>query len=278
MSIVAIVDLANVVRRTFEGIRNHASDGDLQAVEDDTVARAVGKLMRVLHDVHATHAIFALEGEPSENWRRQIHAGYKQSREAPPEAYERAIARVEARLRENGYTCVGSAECEADDIIASIATRLEGHGVDTIIVSTDKDLYCLLSETTIIYHHAPPPSFRDSDWFAESFQDLPLALYAELQALTGDKTDDIPGIDGIGIKRGVGLLKQFGSLDELVARAHEVPGKIGEKLRQGLDVLPLSRRLVALRRDLQLGLNLAAARLVPDEATAPPARPRSLAP
>ncbi len=201
-----------------------------------------------------------------ETFRSEIYPEYKAHRPDPPSDLFPQVERCLAILRALGVPVVGVEGFEADDAIATVVDRLrrEHPELRIRIVSKDKDLKQLLegsgeSERVALFdvHHdalIDEQSLRDATGLAP-------AQVVDFLALMGDNVDNVPGVPGVGEKTAAQLISQFGSLDALMAHADEIKGKRGEAIRASSEILPLSRRLVQLRRDAPVHLDLDSARV-----------------
>lgn len=198
-------------------------------------------------------------------FRSEIYPEYKATRKPPPEDLFPQIDRCIAMLRDAGVPVVGAAGFEADDVIATLARRLRREHPDLLIriISKDKDLKQLLEGGTTGGTPAPGVELFDihtEQTFSAETLRLELGIaptqVVDLLTLMGDTADNVPGVEGVGEKTAAALISEHGSLDALVARAGEVKGKRGERLREAAPRLELSRRLVTLRDDVPIGLTL----------------------
>ena len=139
-------------------------------------------------------------------------------------------------------------------MIASIAKRTGDSGFQVIILSTDKSFCQLVSPRIALVDHFNN-IVRNRAWIQERYGVAPEQM-ADLMSLAGDPSLGIPGIRSVGVRTAARLIDDFGDLDSVIDHAREIPGKLGEKLREGIETLPLMRRLVSLRQDVELGANL----------------------
>jgi DNA polymerase-1 len=123
---------------------------------------------------------------------------------------------------------------------------------EAIIASTDKDLHVLIAQGAVVWDHFKN-EWHDSIWVQKKFGVRPDQL-ADLLSLTGDPTDGIPGVTKIGIKTAARLLQAYGTIDGIMAGAGILKNTVGENLRKDAKILALSRQLVALKSDVQLGV------------------------
>ncbi|TDK35707.1 DNA polymerase I [Rhizobium deserti] len=197
-------------------------------------------------------------------FRKDIYDAYKANRSAPPEDLVPQFGLIREATRAFNLPCIETEGFEADDIIATYARKAEAIGADVTIVSSDKDLMQLVTANVHMYD-----SMKDKQIsIAEVIEKwgVPPEKMIDLQALVGDSVDNVPGIPGIGPKTAAQLLEEFGDLDGLLARAGEIKQvKRRENILAHADQARLSRRLVELRTDVPLDLNLDALVLEPQD-------------
>ena len=185
----------------------------------------------------------------SKTFRNELYAEYKANRSAPPEDLIPQFGLIREATRAFDLPCLEMEGFEADDLIATycrLACEAEG---DTTIVSSDKDLMQLVGPTVAMYD--PMKDRRIGIPEVIEKWGVPPEKMVDLQALTGDSVDNVPGVPGIGPKTAAQLLEQFGTLDALLEHAGEIKQ---EKRRQSLidnaDKARISRDLVTLRNDV----------------------------
>ncbi|HET9329510.1 MAG TPA: DNA polymerase I, partial [Steroidobacteraceae bacterium] len=191
---------------------------------------------------------------PGRTFRDDLFAAYKAHRPAMPDDLRAQIAPLLEIIAAQGLPLLRIAGVEADDVIGTLACRAARAGQTVLISTGDKDMAQLV-DGSITLINTMNNSLRDREGVKAKFDVFPEQIIDYL-ALIGDSSDNIPGIDKVGPKTGAKLLQQFGGLDELIGRVAEVPGKVGENLRAGLETLELSRRLATIKTDLELPLSL----------------------
>jgi DNA polymerase-1 len=149
-----------------------------------------------------------------------------------------------------GWKVLNVPGVEADDVIGTLACLATERGLRTVISSGDKDLSQLVNDNVVVIDTMNDRR-RDAAGVEAEFG-VPPRLMVDYQTLVGDAVDNVPGVDKVGPKTAVKLLLEYGSLDNLVARAHEVKGAVGENLRRALDWLPKGRALLTIRKDCDL--------------------------
>ena len=244
-----LVDALNLIRRVYA-----AQPGD-DGAERAEAARlsSTQSLSRALRKVGPTHAACVFDGAGG-SWRHDLDPGYKEGHAPMPEPLRQALEGYRAAFREIGVASLSFPRLEADDVIATIAVKAAGAGAMVVVLSTDKIFGELLPAGVRLWDHFRG---RETDRAAvEKKFGVPPERLADLLALAGDRGNNIPGVPGIGPKTAARLLARYGSLDDLLGSAGAIEGKLGERLREHADAARFCRQLVALRRDLDLGINL----------------------
>ncbi len=257
-----LIDGLNIVRRIYEAIQIPDSPDKAKRA----IGSSVGSVRRALQEHNPTHVLAAFDhGGPT--WRHALYGAYHSSRKPKPEPLKEAIPKIIKLIEDLGVCTIKVPEVEADDVIATVFGhwKARSHGRVTIL-STDKDLASLVSEGARVFDHFGG-SWRDEAWVVKKFG-VDAARLQDLLALTGDATDDIPGVPGVGPKTAAKWLNEHGSLDVLIERAGAITGKAGEALRANIDQARLSRQLVEFKTDLSLGLTWKALRYTGAKAAA----------
>ncbi len=186
--------------------------------------------------------------------RKGWYPAYKEQRDATPEDLAPQFRRVRSVLEALGVPVFERQGYEADDLIATIARRLEGGDVELRIASKDKDLHQVLSDRVRLWDPSSgklvtPETLREQHGYGPEQS-------VDLQTLTGDSVDNVPGAKGVGIKTAVKLLDRYGSVDGIYANLASLSPKLRESLEAHADTVPLTRRLVTLDRDAPLEFEL----------------------
>jgi DNA polymerase-1 len=221
-------------------------------------------LTKLLREEGATHVIVVFDA-PGPTFRQSLYDRYKEHR--PPMADDlRAqipyIRRLVAGLRVPVLEVAG---VEADDVLATLATHAEAAGLETVVVSADKDLAQIVTAKTVLYDEMRGRRIGVAD--VEERFGVPPERVPDLFGLTGDSSDDIPGVPGIGPKSAAVLIRSLGPVDEMLARLGEVEGlelrgakRVRAALEAHADVARLSRTLATVRRDVPVTFDVDAAR------------------
>jgi DNA polymerase I len=193
----------------------------------------------------------------SKTFRNDIYPEYKANRTAPPEDLVPQFGLIRQATVAFDLPCIEMKGFEADDLIATYTNEALKAGGDVTIISSDKDLMQLVSERVTLYDTMKDKRLGIADVIEK--WGVPPEKMIDLQSLTGDSTDNVPGVPGIGPKTAAALLEEYGDLDTLLARAGEIKQ---EKRRQGIleniEKIHLSKQLVTLKQDVPLEVQLEA--------------------
>jgi DNA polymerase-1 len=185
----------------------------------------------------------------SKTFRNELYAEYKANRSAPPEDLVPQFGLIRQATRAFDLPCIEMEGFEADDLIATYAKLACEAGGDTTIISSDKDLMQLVGATVSMYDPMKDKQIGVPE-VVEKWG-VPPEKMIDLQALTGDSVDNVPGVPGIGPKTAAQLLEQFGDLDTLLARAAEIKqDKRRQSIIDNADKARISRDLVRLKDDV----------------------------
>ena len=188
-------------------------------------------------------------------FRKEIYPEYKANREAPPDDLIPQFALIRQATQAFNLPCIEKEGFEADDIIATYAKLATSAGMRTTIISSDKDLMQLVNDHVDMYDSMKDKHIGRAQ-VIEKWGVGPEKMI-ELQALTGDSSDNVPGIPGIGPKTAALLLQEYGSLDNLLANVETIKQqKRRENIIAYREQLQVSRQLVKLKDDVPLDLKL----------------------
>ncbi len=206
-------------------------------------------LRKLLKDYDPDYIAVVFDAK-GKTFRDELFEQYKAHRPPMPEDLIGQIEPLHAIVRAMGLPCLIVDGVEADDVIGTLATRARGAGIDTTISTGDKDMAQLVDKHITLINTMTGTEL-DTAGVREKFGVAPNQIIDYL-ALIGDTSDNIPGIPGVGPKTAAKWLNEYDSLDNIVAHADEIKGKVGEKLRSNLVQLPLSRQLATIKCDVSL--------------------------
>ncbi len=223
--------------------------------------RGVISMLRRLAKDYPTSPLAVVFDAPGKTFRDDMYDQYKANRSTMPDDLREQIAPLHEMIKAMGLPFIMVEGVEADDVIGTYAAQATASQKHTVISTGDKDMAQLVTPFVTLVNTMTETTM-DADGVEEKFGVKPEQIVDYL-ALMGDSVDNIPGVPKVGPKTAAKWLNQYGSLDELMANADEVKGKVGENLRNSLEQLPLSRALTQIKCDVDLPLHFAD--LVPTE-------------
>lgn len=214
-------------------------------------------IMRLYKSNPHDYIIFALEGG-GESVRKQLYRDYKANRQETPKDLLLQLPVAIEWIEKMGLVKLAYEGYEADDAIASLAHFAKTQGLETQIISHDKDLYQLIDDSTYLLDPIKQTPIHEPECIAKF--GVPPRLFIDYQSLVGDSSDNVPGVKGIGAKTACKLLEHFGSLDAMYAREDELESVVSKRLaqivREQKDMALVSRKLVTLEQNLPISITL----------------------
>jgi DNA polymerase-1 len=249
--VIYLVDGSSYLYRAFHALPNLTNSNG----EPTGALLGVANMLRRLVKEAGDNPVVVVFDAPGKTFRHEQFPDYKANRPPMPEELRRQIEPIHEIVRLLGLPLVQVEGVEADDVIGTLAAEAERAGLNCVISTGDKDLAQLVSDHVTLVN-TMTETRTDRDGVREKYGVGP-DRFIDFLALTGDKSDNIPGVEKCGPKTAAKWLETYGDLDSVMANADAVAGKIGEKLREALPTLPLSRELVTIRTDLDLDFSLA---------------------
>ncbi len=230
---------------------------------------AVFGIIRDLINLIKTHNpdyLAAAWDGPGPVFREELLASYKAQREEMPTDLRLQLPVIKTAFEAFQVPVVEATGAEADDVIATLTHRAVAEGMDVTVCTSDKDARQLIGPHVRLFNIRKQEAIDEpallADWGVRPDQ------IVDLLSLTGDTSDNIPGVPGIGLKTGAQLLQQFGSLDALLERVEEVKGAKKQKLIEHKATALAARELVKLKCDLPLETTWESLRLTPPDLSA----------
>ncbi len=221
-------------------------------------------LLRLLEAYDCSHWIVALDS-PVPTFRHEMYPAYKANREAMPDDLRSQMPVIDRLIEAFNIPVVRQPGLEADDLIAGLARRAEKAGFEVFIISKDKDLMQLVGEHVKLLapEGAGVLALMDAREVKEKMG-VPPESIADYLALTGDASDNIPGISGVGPKTAVKILEEAGSVEQLLLHPELIKNpRLREKILAERDSLIISRKLVALQTDAEIEIPLESLQRMP---------------
>ncbi|WP_445372095.1 DNA polymerase I [Methylomonas sp. HW2-6] len=214
----------------------------------------VSNMLRKLINDYNTPYFAVVFDAPGKTFRHELYDQYKAHRPPMPDELRVQIQPLHDLIRSLGLPLIIEHGVEADDVLGSLAQNAARQGLNVIISTGDKDMAQLVNEQ-IILENSMTGAVMDIAGVQDKFGVKPEQIIDYL-ALMGDAVDNIPGVPKVGPKTAAKWLQEYGTLDNLIASADQIKGKIGDNLREALGQLPLSRELTTIKCDVALHYSL----------------------
>ncbi|MCI2284054.1 flap endonuclease Xni [Colwellia sp. MSW7] len=265
---LVLIDALNLIRRIYavqerpfiqskDQLNGELAAKTQQQVLFNTQQASITALENILKQVQASHALAVFDSH-NPCWRNKLYADYKKGRKKMPVHLANELPNIQDAFLQLSVDSLLSEEDEADDLIATLATKMALHGQNVTIVSTDKGFLSLLSPHIYVYDYFNR-RYLDENYVKEKF-DIKPAQLVDLWTLTGDNTNKIPGVAGIGQITAASLLNEYGSLSGIL-KSDNLKPSIQDKLSGSKEQIALSRQLLTLKQNIPLGFNLKDIRL-----------------
>ncbi len=247
---VILVDGSSFLFRAFHALPPlTAPDG----APTGAIHGVVNMLLKMRREADPSHMAVVFDA-PGKTFRNDIYPEYKAHRPPLPDDLRVQIEPVHALVRALGFPLLCIDGVEADDVIGTLMHEARENDEEVIVATADKDFAQLVAPSVTLVNTM---SNKTTDVAAvEEKYGITPAQFIDFLALVGDKVDNIPGVPGCGPKTATKWINQYGSLDEIIAHAESLKGKVGQSLRDSLAFLPTSRELVTIRTDCELPVTL----------------------
>lgn len=248
---LVLIDGSAYFYRAFFAIR-HLSAPDGQPT--NAVYGFVAMLLKVLDDLQPTHLAVVFDS-PAETHREKLYPDYKRHRPAMPEDLVSQIPLIHQIVEAYNFASIEMAGFEADDIIATLSKAAQAKGMKVFIVSGDKDMMQLVSDSVVMVDTMKGKVIGVNE-VVEKFGVGPERVI-DVLALVGDSVDNVPGVPGVGEKTARELIAKFGTLDRVLENAAGIEKpRLRESLVQNAHLARLSRELVTLCADVPLSIKI----------------------
>ena len=250
MKTLLLVDGSSYLYRAFHALpdlRNRAGE------PTGAVYGVVNMLKRLRREVPADYiaCVFDAKGK---TFRDDWYPQYKANRPSMPEDLAAQIEPIHALVRALGWPLLMVDGVEADDVIGTLTTRASREGMRAVVSTGDKDLAQLVDPNVSLVNTMSNEVLDEAGVQAKF--GVPPERIVDYFALVGDSVDNVPGVEKVGPKTAAKWIQQYGSLDDIVRSAADIGGVVGENLRKALDWLPLGRRLLTVKCDVDLPFGL----------------------
>lgn len=206
----------------------------------------INMMRKIMHDYRPDYLACIFDA-PGKTFRDDLYPEYKGQRPPMPDDLRLQIEPIYETIAALGWPVIAQGGVEADDIIATLAEIAEQYDVKTVISTGDKDITQLVNNHISLIN-TMTNEVLDREGVFNKFGVYPEQIIDFLM-LVGDKVDNVPGVNKVGDKTAAKWLQEYGSLDNLIANAEQLTGKIGEYFREAIPQFPLTRELITIKRD-----------------------------
>jgi protein Xni len=260
---LVLIDALNLIRRIYAVqerpflFNNELAENTKQQVLFNTQIACGQALTKILAHLQPSHVLAVFDSDKP-CWRYELFPDYKKGRKKMAAHLAASLPDIQDELMKQKVDSLIPEEDEADDIIATLAVKMALKDQNVTIVSTDKGFLSLLGPHIGVYDHFNRRHL-DTNFVLSKFNVKPQQLM-DLWTLTGDNTNKIPGVAGIGQVTAAQLLNQYGSLKSIL-EATDIKATLANKLAEHKEQITLSQELITLKKDIPLGFNLKDIRL-----------------
>jgi len=258
-STLYLIDAMSNIHRAYHAIQRLSTSSGRPT---NAVYGFLTMLRKTLRE-HKPDYIAAAFDCPEKTVRHEAFADYKANRPGMPEDLAAQIPEIRRVCEAYRIPILEMPGYEADDVIGTIAKKAAAAGLETVIVTADKDMLQLVGPHIRVFHTGRERFLDEAG--VEEFFGVPPRQIADVLALMGDSSDNVPGVPRVGEVTAKKWIAQYGDLSNLLAKAEEIPGKAGESLREHREDALLSRRLVEIVTDLPIPLDREALRRDPPD-------------
>ncbi len=241
-----LVDGSSYLYRAFHALPDLRSPEGLPTGALYGVINMLKKLRKDFPSAYAA-CVFDAKGK---TFRDDWYPQYKANRPSMPDDLVGQIAPLHAAVRALGWPLLMVDGVEADDVIGTLTRQAEAAGMQAVVSTGDKDLAQLVTSRVRLINTMTNELLDEAGVLGKF--GVPPSRIVDYLTLVGDAVDNVPGVPKCGPKTAVKWLAEFGDLDALMARAGEVKGAVGENLRNALDWLPMGRKLITVKCDVEL--------------------------
>jgi len=243
-----LIDGSSYIYRAYYAIR-HLSNSRGEAT--NAIYGFTNMLLKVVRELTPDHLAVVFDSK-GPTFRKELYPDYKANRASMPEDLVPQIPLIKEVVKAFNMPAIEKAGFEADDIIATLAKRFAAQGMEVTVVTGDKDLMQIVTEQIRLLDTMKDKVYGPAE-VAERFGGADKVI--EVQGLSGDSSDNVPGVPGIGEKTAKALIDEFGSIDNLLNNLDKLKGKRKENLETYAEQARLSKQLVTLVDDLELNVD-----------------------
>ncbi|MCD6518151.1 MAG: DNA polymerase I [Candidatus Aminicenantes bacterium] len=251
MDKIFLIDGNSLLYRSYYAIRNLSNS---KGFATNAIYGFIQTIRKLMEKENPKYLGIAFDSK-GPTFRHKIFPDYKAHRKPMPEDLAPQLPVLKKLLKAYKIKVFAEQGFEGDDILASLAKKASKNNVLAVIVTNDKDLYQVVSDSVMVYNVAKE-SYMDKKAVEESIG-VPPSKVKDLLSLWGDPTDNIPGVKGVGAKTAKKLLLDYGSVDNLINNPEKIKNpRIKEKIKNSRKDIDISRKLVSINTDMPIEFNL----------------------
>mgnify|MGYP002520031970 CR=1 FL=1 len=251
---LVIIDGNSIINRAFYAIPDLTNK---QGLHTNAIYGFRTMLFKIIDTYNPTHISVAFD-KKAPTFRHLEYKDYKAGRKKMPDELKQQMEPLKLLLDKFNINRLEIEGYEADDIIGTVSLKAEQEGYKVYIVTGDKDAIQLASDKTttlITKKGVGEVDEYDFDAVMEKYQMTP-TQFIDLKGLMGDKSDNIPGVPGIGEVTGIKLIKEFGSIENILDNIESIKGSTKKKIEENKDLAVMSKNLATIIRDVPIEVNL----------------------
>ncbi|MBQ1610202.1 MAG: DNA polymerase I, partial [Elusimicrobia bacterium] len=248
--VLYIIDASAYIHRAYHAIRPLTTS---KGVPTNAVYGFIKLINKVKNEQKPDYIAICFD-HPSKNFRHQLSPIYKANRKQLDEDLIKQMPIARQAVNAMQLASFEMAGFEADDVIGTVAKKAEQQGIKVVIVTGDKDLFQLVNDNIHIWNESKNIMF-DSQKVYEKYGLYPNKI-VDMLALMGDNCDNVCGVKGIGEKTAVKLINTYGSVEDIIANADSIKGKISQAIKDGADDVLLSKKLVQLELNVPIDVSV----------------------
>ena len=244
---LVLIDGNSLLFRAFYAMRPMVTS---KGIHTQGVFAFVNMLNKILREYEPEHIAVAFDVKGG-TFRHEEYKDYKAGRQKTPPELLSQIPLLHKVLEAMNVAILEKQQYEADDIIGTVSSKASSEGLSTLIISGDKDELQLIDENVNVLINRKGMSefdIYDLERMNERYGLTP-EQFIDLKGLMGDSSDNIPGVAGIGEKKGLALLEEYGSLENVLDHADEIKGKMGENIRESKEIARMSKWLATINKN-----------------------------
>ncbi|MDX1762903.1 MAG: DNA polymerase I [bacterium] len=245
-----LIDGSSYIYRAFYAIRNLSNSKGLPT---NAVYGFTRMLMKVINEKEPDYVAVAFDAK-GPSFRHEIYKAYKANRPAMPDDLQPQIPYIKRMVEGFQIPSIEQPGVEADDILGTLAHLGAAKGLEVVLVTGDKDFFQLVGPRVTVYDTMKEVVYGEKE--VTDRVGVEPGRVVDLMALTGDASDNVPGVPGVGPKSALKLLETYHDLEGVLANASKIKGKMGERIAENSEKARMSKRLVIIDTALDIGLDL----------------------